>query len=226
MFAYINEKSDKRIIDALKQEGFEIKLLAPFSALSDPVDAHADMLLLTIGNTVFVHKDYETLLDGFDNVIKIDEPMSNKYPRDVLLNIAIVGKNAFCNTKYASKTVLKYLKENDFAIHHVSQGYTHCSTCIVGENAIITADIGIAEASRKAGIDCLLISSGHITLPPYDYGFIGGASGLNEDKIYFCGSLKHHPDGKKIHDFCQKNGKTVVELCNSPLVDVGGIIII
>ena len=226
MRAYLSQNADKRIIDALKQEGFEVKLLAPFSALESPVDTHADMLLLAVGNAVFVHQDYKIDLDGFEKIIKIDDPMSNKYPNDVLLNIAILGKNAFCNTKFASKTVLKYLEENNFSIHHISQGYAHCSTCIVSDNAIISADKGIVEAAKIVGIDALLISSGHISLHPYEYGFIGGSCGSNGDKIYFCGSLKHHPDGEKIRQFCEKHGKSAIELSNHPLVDIGGIMFI
>ena len=225
MKAYISQNADKKIIDALKQEGFEEKLLAPFSALESPVDTHADMLLLAVGDTVFVHQDYKIDLDGFEKIIKIDEPMSNKYPNDVLLNIAIVGKNAFCNTKFASKTVLKHLEENNFSVHHVAQGYAHCSTCIVSENALISADKGIVEVAKGVGIDALLISSGHISLPPYEYGFIGGSCGSNGDKIYFCGALNHHPDGSKIRDFATKHGKIIVELSSSPLADIGGIII-
>ena len=223
MRAYLSQNTDKKIIDALKQEGFEVKLLAPFSALESPVDTHADMLLLVVDDTIFVHKDYEIDLDGFEKIIKIDEPISNKYPNDVLLNIAILGKNAFCNTKFASKTVLKYLEENNFSIHHISQGYAHCSTCIVSDNAIISADKGIVEAAKIVGIDALLISSGHISLPPYEYGFIGGSCGTNGDKIYFSGTLNHHPDGEKIRNFALKHKKVIVELTDSRLTDIGGI---
>ena len=223
MRAYLSKNADNKIIDALKQEEFEVKLLAPFSALESPVDTHADMLLLAIDDIVFVHQDYEIDLDGFEKIIKIDEPMSNKYPNDVLLNIAIVGKNAFCNTKFASKTVLKYLEENNFSIHHVAQGYSHCSTCIVSDNAIISADKGIVEAAKMVGIDALLISSGHISLPPYNYGFIGGSCGTFGDKIYFCGALNQHPDSDKIRNFATKHKKVIVELSSSPLADIGGI---
>jgi ferredoxin len=107
------------------------------------------MLLLSVGNTLFVHRDYDISFKGFANVIKIDEPISNKYPNDILLNVAIVGKNVFANTKYASKTILKYLEQNGYSIHHVSQGYAHCSTCIVNDNAIITADKGEGVSSHK-----------------------------------------------------------------------------
>lgn len=226
MRTYLSQNADKRIIDALEREGHNIVPLAPFSALSHPVDTHADMLLLSIGDTVFVHKDYEINLGGFKSIIKVDEPISNKYPNDILLNIAIVGKNAFCNTKYASKMVLKHLESNGYDIHHVAQGYAHCSTCIVSDNAIISADLGIVQEAQKVGMDALLISNGYISLPPYDYGFIGGSCGAFEDKIFFCGSLKYHPDGEKIRLFCEKHNKTVVELFDAPLVDIGGMLFI
>ena len=224
MLAYLSQNADKRIFDALKQEGFETLPLTTFDVLETPVDTHADMLLLSVGDVVFVHKDYKIDLSTFKNVIQIDEPMGAKYPSDVLLNIAIVGKNVFANTKYASKTVLEYLKKHDFAIHHVAQGYAHCSTCIVGENAIISADTSIIDAAKKVGVDTLKIDEGHISLPPYNHGFIGGACGSHGDKIYFCGSLDTHPNGNEIRDFCLKHGKNAISLTDMPLNDIGGIL--
>ena len=224
MLAYLSQNADKRIFDALRQEGFKAIPLAAFDVLEAPVDTHADMLLLSVGDLVFVHKDYKIDLSALENVIQIDEPMGAKYPSDVLLNIAIVGKNVFANTKNASKTVLEYLEKQGFCIHHVAQGYAHCSTCIVGENAIISADRGIIEAAQKANVDALQIDEGYICLPPYNHGFIGGSCGSYKDKIYFCGSLDSHPNGNEIRNFCLKHGKKVIELCNTPLIDIGGIL--
>ena len=223
MVAYISENANKRIIQALEQEGFEVQLLAPFSALAHPVDTHADMLLCAFDNVLFMHKDYPLEIEGFEKLIRIDEKISAKYPNDVLLNIAIAGKNAFANVEFASKTVLEYLQKNGYEIHHVKQGYAHCSTCIVSEGAIITADKGIAQEAQKAGIDALIISEGHISLPPYNHGFIGGCCSSYKGKIYFSGSLNYHPDGEKIRQFCISHGKEAVELCDAPLFDVGGI---
>lgn len=220
MLAYINQKADNRIIEALKQEGFEVILLAPFSALDHPTDTHADMLLLDVNGKIFKHEDY--LIDGeFES---ISESMGAKYPHDVLLNIAVVGSHAFCNIKHASKTILKYLEDNGYTIHRIAQGYAHCSTCIVSDKAIITADKGIYTAACEVGIDALLIGAGSISLPPYGYGFIGGASGATDDAVYFCGSLEYHPDGERIRAFIEKCGKRVVELCDAPLTDIGGIL--
>lgn len=224
MVAYVSENADKKIIDSLEQKGFEVKPLAPFAALKSPMDTHADMLLLNVGDKIFKHIDYKTY--DIDNLIEINEPISANYPNDVLLNIAIVGKNAFCNIKHASKTILQHLEQNGYSINHVSQGYSHCSTLIVSDNAIITADDGIASKAQAAGIDVLKISSGYISLPPYEYGFIGGASGVTNDSVYFCGSLSHHPSGEEIREFCRSYGKQTVELCDMPLEDIGGILFI
>lgn len=224
MIAYISSNADNRIIQALRQEDFETVLLAPFGALSFPVDTHADMLLLSFEGHIFKHKDYKS--EKLENALDINDPMGAEYPLDVPLNIAIVGKNAFCNTKSASGTVLDHLIARGITVHHVSQGYAHCSTCIVNDNAIITADPSIADATIKAGIDTLKITEGHISLPPYSYGFIGGASGSDGRSVYFCGSLKYHPDGEAIREFCQKHGKNVIELVDAPLSDVGGILFV
>lgn len=224
MIAYLNSKADKRIINSLIERGFEVELLPPFNALSEPVSSHADMLLLAVGDTLFIHKDYNLEIKGFDKIIKIDEPISAKYPNDILLNIAIVGKNVFANTNHASKTVLNHLKGNGYSIHCVSQGYTHCSICTVNENAIITADKGIAMTAQSVGVDVLLISEGNISLPPYNHGFIGGACGACDDTLYFCGSLSCHPDGEIIKNFIQSHKKSVIELGSLPLCDIGGVL--
>lgn len=231
MFAFLSSNSPENIIQALLKTGIEIKALPSFPVLQKPVASHADMLLLACEKTLFVHKDYsfsssEALKDAFSNIILIDEPISSEYPNDILLNIAIVGDNVFANTYFASKTVLSFLERQNKRIHHVKQGYAHCSTCVVSDNAIITADTGIANTAKECGIDVLLISSGHITLPGYDHGFIGGASGTDSSTVYFLGSLDHHPDGESIKAFCQKHGKDAVELSSAPLIDVGGILLV
>lgn len=225
MLAYLNQNADKKIFDSLKCAGIDTFPLAPFSALSDPVSAHADMLICTVRDKVFIPSDYFLELTN-KQAIEIDEKLGNKYPDDVSLNIAIVGNNVFCNTKHASKTVIGYLEKEGYAIHHVNQGYAHCSTCIVDNNAIITADEGIYRAARENDVVALFISDGHISLPPYSHGFIGGATGTTDDAVYFCGSLKHHPNGKEIRLFIEDRGKAVIELCDSPLFDIGGILFI
>lgn len=226
MVAYISKNASNKIISSLAEHADRIFLLPPHSALSSPVDSHADMLMLAVGDMVFVHSDYDT--DGlclpFKETVRVACRIGAKYPIDVPLNIAVVGKNVIANPRTASGEVLDHLEKMGMKLQKVSQGYAHCSTCIVSDNAIISADRGIISAAEEAGIDTLKISEGHISLPPYGYGFIGGASGSDGRSVYFCGSLSTHPDGEKIRKFCTIHGKSVIELSDGPLEDVGGII--
>ena len=223
MLAFISKTADGKIIHELEANGFTVSPLPPHPSLDKPVNTHSDMLLLVVGNTVFTHNEYFIPSLAKRETIIIPETLGNKYPNDILLNIAIVGKHVFANIKHASKSVLDHLSRLGLEIHGVSQGYAHCSTCIISDNAAITADEGIAVAMRNVGIDVLLIEKGYISLPPYEYGFIGGTSGTTNDTVFFCGSLSYHPDGEKIKQFITKHGKNICELSDAPLCDVGGI---
>ena len=109
----------------------------------------------------------------------------------------------------------------------VNQGYCACAAAACADGALITADRGIASAAFRAGIPCLTIRPGHIMLPGYgdgDGGFIGGASGLCGDRLYFSGDPHSHPDGEAICDFCREHGTEVVPLTGGKLFDGGGIV--
>jgi hypothetical protein len=96
----------------------------------------------------------------------------------------------------------------------------------VSENAIITADRAISASCAQLGIDVLLIREGYISLPPYSFGFIGGASGVCGNNVYFSGSLGSHPDGERIKKFCEKHNKTAISLTDCELKDVGSLFFI
>ena len=141
-------------------------------------------------------------------------------------NDFVVGNKLICNKKTVSKHILSAAFENGCELVDVAQGYTKCSIAVVSDNAMITADKAIAKACADANIDVLQIFDGYISLPPYDFGFIGGTSGRFGDNIYFCGSLNSHPDGEKIKDFCKKHNKTVLSLSDGVLQDVGSLFFI
>jgi hypothetical protein len=86
--------------------------------------------------------------------------------------------------------------------------------------------MGIANKLRNLGVNVLLIEPGHISLPPYEYGFIGGASGVCGDKVYFLGNIKLHPDGERMEKFIRDAGLIPVNLSDEPLVDLGGLMFI
>ena len=231
--------TDNRINDSslatLRREGFEVIPMPCAEHLQEAVSGHTDMLIFWGFGKIFCHRRYfdsnkellERIADFSGAVLEIsDEPTGEKYPLDVLFNACLIGNKLICNEKTVSKLILDAAVANGCEMISVSQGYTKCSVCVVSDNAIITADKGIAKACKEKGIDVLEITEGHISLPPYNFGFIGGASGQYSDKVYFCGSLDTHPDGDKIEEFCKKHQKCATSLGDGILQDVGSIFFI
>lgn len=120
----------------------------------------------------------------------------------------------------------------------VSQGYTRCTCLPVDDNSFITSDDGLAKILENQGANVLKISTGHIKLEGFDYGFIGGCAGHiyvhNNDAgpgtptlqraIVFNGDLSKHPDFWDITDFIQSRNIHPVYFNSYPLEDIGSIL--
>ncbi len=147
-----------------------------------------------------------------------------EYPHNIYYNHIVMDKLLIGNIKYTDKYVYDYCCLNDFKIINVKQGYTKCSTAIVGSNAVITADIGIYNACKNH-LDVLKIDTGFISLYGYDYGFIGGCCGkLDKNILAFTGKISEHKNYNDIKAFLNNHSVNILELSNKPLVDIGSII--
>lgn len=230
--AIIANNSEEELEYILERDGFEILRIPPSPLLAPPVQTHADMLIFPIGDTVFCHesfaqenKEFFSKLEALGyNVRAIGGEYREEYPHDVRFNAATVGKRIFIGSRTDAEDIREYAREHGFEIIRVKQGYAKCSTCIVGENAIITADTAIEKAARDVGIDVLRISEEHVELLGYSHGFIGGATGAFGDTVYFVGDPNLHPDGNAIIDFCENHGKKISFIEGKKLLDIGSIL--
>jgi len=194
-----------------------------------PLNYHPDMLCckLTKNKWVFYEEIYrinKNIIDKLNlDIITVENPISCEYPEEIGLNAAVFGGYIICNAKHTNEEILK----NANKIIDVKQGYAKCSVCVAGERALITSDISIYNAAIKNNIDVLLIKQGNIDLNGYNYGFIGGCSGLiDKNKLAFTGNIALHPDYKAIKKFCESRGTEVVSLSNEKLYDYGGMFVI
>ncbi len=161
------------------------------------------------------------------------------YPDNVPYNAVSTDKYFIHNTELTSPLLLDRVRDAGLDIINVKQGYTKCSCVAVGDRAIITADPGIVRTIRAYNemleeddpenakfetIACLQIRKGYVELPGHEYGFLGGASGQVEDKIYFNGDLSEHPDFDIIYTFIQDRGLEPVWYEGLPLRDIGSVI--
>lgn len=216
----------------LSSFGFSVIPLPPFSRLAPPVASHPDMLLLPLGDRLFVHREYyEEVGDLIDQIAAesgralyaVSTEAAADYPHDVAMNLLPVGKTLFGRIDQTPAEILDYAISIGYRPVFVKQGYAKCATVVLGDDAIITADRAIESAAATHGIDTRLISAGGVSLPGYEYGFIGGACGVVENRVFFCGALSSHPDASAIEAFCCDRGFRVCSLSDEPLFDVGSI---
>ena len=235
MIAIIDHRASIKSRNALKKLGIDVIPVPPSPCLQSGVASHTDMLIFIGFGRLFCHASYyennKALVElisrvGNLNICLSNEEWSQNYPLDVLFNACLIGNRLICNEKTVSRQILNAARESEVEIVNANQGYTKCSICIVSENAIITSDKHIERSCTDIGMDVLLISEGNISLPPYNFGFIGGTSGQCGENVFFCGSLSTHPDGNRINAFCTKHGKKAISLSDGELQDVGSIIFI
>ncbi|MGM9642624.1 MAG: DUF6873 family GME fold protein [Eubacteriales bacterium] len=205
---------------------FELIKLPPDPALSVGVCSHTDLLIFILEDSLIARRSYYKIakseLDFICRnsdlkLILSDDEAGEKYPNDCGLCAAISGKNIVCRKKSTDRTLLRVAEEKGYSVVNVAQGYAKCSSAVLPDGALITADVGIARAAP----DSLLIREGYIDLPGYGYGFIGGASGSFGNTLYFCGRIEDHPDYIAIKDFADRHGAELCSLGNHKLFDVG-----
>lgn len=221
---------DKELYSALLPYGVSGVQAGQCKQIENATKNHADMLCAHLGGRYFIveqENDFlkEELRDfGFQTVMA-KEPLGAAYPKDCLLNCVLLGKLLLCNTKTVDQSLLRYCMNNRVEVIHTEQGYTKCNTCIVSEDAVITSDLSVYMA-LKGKVDVLPIEIGHIELEGYEYGFIGGASGLiDRDKLAFAGDLSLHPSCERITSFLKKHHVEPISLLPGKLLrDVGSIL--
>ena len=232
IFALVDERISDKCFDELKNQGFHPIKLKKADALPTPIASHTDILSFKLGDILFFSRKYfednSGILSPLDatKIHLSEERQGVNYPLDAIFNGLLLGETLFCKSDTFSLEIKKKAQELGIKIVNVKQGYPACTALKISENAIITADRGMAKAVKAEGISVLTIENGGVSLPPYEYGFIGGAGALFEDKIYFLGDISKHPDADRILKFIKENKKTAISLSDEPLADLGGIIFI
>ena len=232
LLALINPEINSRIIGGLdseisgKLEFLDIRdnTAQPFSLLS-----HPDIAGTSCGRVFFHHPFLDKEIIGKLVSWGIRPVCGNSvlegiYPRDAAYNCLMMpGRFLLHRLDITDKSIMSFAQQEHMDMRQVRQGYTRCSVVPVSSHAFITEDCGIARCLENNGDRVCLVTKGHVHLKGYPYGFIGGASAVYQDKVFFFGSLEHHPDSQAISAFIASQGKTAVSLLHAPLEDFGGI---
>lgn len=228
---------DERISDiaerALLLRGFYPIRLPRHPSLPDAISSHPDSLIFYHGKELFAPAEYCDIAPYVFTDIRERHPdirihftsdeLGKIYPNDCKMNALCINNRLFANLSSLSESISDYAKEMGFELINTKQGYPACTTLSFNGSAL-TSDKGLAKTLSANGISVTLIQNGGISLPPYEYGFIGGASGVFRDKVYFLGDHKSHPSDEIIEKTLLCKGFTPISLSDEPLADLGGLI--
>lgn len=206
---YVSSLAHTSLIHYLEAQGNQVIKIQPCNKVYPQIQTHADIYLCSLGDMVF-HGDSDQLCD--------------RYPGDIIYNGCSTGKYFIHNLRYTDSALLEKVNKLHQILIHVRQGYTRCNCLPVDKNSVITSDEGIVKACQGKGLDVLHITPGHILLPGFDYGFIGGTGGRVKDAIVFHGNLASHPDFQRIQQFIHCRGLRLISFPEFPLTDIGSII--
>ena len=150
------------------------------------------------------------------------------YPGDAVYNAVATGKYFVHNTGITDVDLLSRAMSKSLNVVFVRQGYTRCNCLPVTDDSFITSDEGICKALAEEGAEVLLIENGHVILPGFPYGFIGGCAGNlrldGEPALIFNGDLSAHSDYEKIAAFAKDRDVKLVFFEGYPLDDIGSIL--
>ena len=235
MICLVDERISAKCERALLLRGFRVIKLPPSESLSEAVASHPDMLTFCHGNKIIASADYcERYPWVFTDIRELSnnaeflftsDVFMKEYPRDAIFNALLAKEYILLKEDTVSKSVLEYAKQAGLTPVSVKQGYPACTALVFGGGAI-TSDRGMCDALSRCGLEVTLINNGDILLPPYEYGFIGGASGVLGDKVYFLGDIMKHRDAERICEAIKRQNYTPVSLSDEPLADLGRIIFI
>lgn len=239
---YLSKSVHPALTSYLTCMGYAIELVEHEGTTYDPVNTHPDIFMCRLG----VWENVELFPGNPEELVP-------KYPGNIIYNAICTGKYFVHNLKYTDSELLAYaeswkgsgcgsdegvLPSGGLTFVDVPQGYTRCCCLPVDDTSFITSDRGIEKALTAAGADVLLIDKGHIQLPGFDYGFIGGCAGhiiasstitdeipeTIKPTLVFNGDLSAHPDYNKITAFINERGIDIAYFEDYPLTDIGSII--
>lgn len=220
---YLSNAVHPALTSYLTQLGYAIELIHHEGTTYVPVNTHPDIFMCRLGV-------WETPQIFPGN----PEKLTPKYPGNIIYNAVCTDKYFIHNMKYTDNELLAAAREwkgaaggsdEELIIVDVPQGYARCCCLPVDDNSFITSDEGIAKALASTDANVLLIEKGHIILPGFDYGFIGGCAGhIDPHTIIFNGDLSAHPDYEHITNFINERNIDIAYFEDYPLTDIGSIL--
>lgn len=230
----LDSRTPKKAKEKLLLLGYKLIELPPSRHLPEGISAHSDSLICKLGREIITFVDYcDEAAYVFSDIREYAPHLSiffssdaprKVYPSDAKYNALIMGKRLFARLESLSETIKDKAIKSGYELINVKQGYPACATLVLDDTHAITSDRGLCKTLCENGIEVTLIETGSIALPPYEYGFIGGAAGVCDGNVYFVGDYKTHPSAAAIEEAVKSVGLKPISLTDGLLTDVGGLL--
>ena len=212
----------------LKELGYDLIEVPTNKNLYSEISSHVDIHVCKINENIILENSFYNYLNN-DSYIRGNSSVYSKYPEDIKYNVCIVGDKAIHNFKYTDQKIVEILKENNYELIDVNQGYTKCSIAVIDENSIIISDKGLYDKLRNSCLDILyldyelniklLSENGYSS----KNGFIGGAISRIDDFIFVSGDLRKIDKENQIKEFIESKNLKIVDFKGLEVIDFGGI---
>lgn len=150
-----------------------------------------------------------------------DKAVGKNYPESVHYNCTITEKHIFHRKEFTDTKLLEYASGLTFI--EVPQAYTRCNLIALSNETFITSDKGIESALRKQNLRVYYFSPEAVLLSEMKNGFIGGALGVYDKKLFVIGNPAFHSWGKQFREVVANEKLELVCLYDGPFIDGGGI---
>ena len=214
----------------LKKLGYKLLEIKENKNLYPEISLHVDILACKVGEKIVVEPTQYANFQEYENFIKGQETVQEKYPLDIKYNVCIIGKKAIHNFQNTDSKLKELLINDGYELINTTQGYTNCSIAVINENSAIVTDKGLYKILNKYNVEVLyleyepdikLLNSGKYSNRK---GFIGGAISRIGDKIIVFGDLNKIDINEKIKEFINQKGIQIIDFQGLDVIDYGGIV--
>lgn len=226
MFAIIDSRSSKKVINKLKEYVTDVYMFQTDGITGNSISCHPD---------IFIYQDKDHLILAPNSPVDLFIFLDNhniKYTQGcrevghelddhVQYNCLSTSEFFYHKSGYSDSTIIEINKYKEFV--QLPQAYARCSLVHLYENNYLTSDSGIEKVLLQRGLSCFYFNPEEITIKDHKSGFIGGTVGILGNKIFFNGNIGLHADGLRLKEHLINNNFKIVNLSDEHLYDGGGI---
>jgi len=224
MFAIIDSRSQNDVVNNLREYVEDLFEFETYGITRNSIAGHPDIFIYQDNNQLVIAPNAQAELFEFLNnhnltYVKGKREVGGELYNSVQYNCLSTPDFLFHKSGYTDPAILEINKAKEFI--SLPQAYTRCSLVHLCEDNYMTSDRGIERVLIGKGLSCFYFNPEEITIRDHDKGFIGGAVGIRDKRIFFNGNVELHADGQRLKEHLLNLGLEIVNLSDQYLYDGG-----